>query len=86
MSNTSLNISQKFDIAALLTASVVFFISNRWNILIQHTINYYFPDTDNSLTAELIYTLSLTLLSVIILNYVLKIYKPIQTQLNNYLS
>ena len=61
--------TKNFDFLAIVGSSLVLIVSIAWNNLIQASINKSFPEKDKSLTAQTLYTISLTIAVGVFTNY-----------------
>lgn len=52
----------KFDLFAIITASATLIVIQSWNTLIKEALDFYIPDQNKSITAKLLYTMSITFL------------------------
>lgn len=72
----------KFDIIAIITASISLVVVQSWNTVIKDALNYYIPDKHQSITAEVLYTLILTFFLAVVVYYMQNYSKPIQNIFN----
>jgi hypothetical protein len=62
---------QNFDIGTIIIATLTLITTSSWNTLIQNTLKYYFPNSDQNLTAQTLYTIILTFSASILVYYIL---------------
>lgn len=86
MSISTLQATQNFDLIALLMTSLVLIVSMSWNQLIQKSLDETFPDKSKSLSAQTLYTVSLTMFVAFLSNYVFKYSTQIVTYLKYFFS
>lgn len=58
-----------FDLFAIITASATLIVIQSWNSLIKEALDYYIPDQNKSITAKLLYTMSITFILAVFVYY-----------------
>lgn len=60
----------RFDVIAIVIASLTLIVTQSWNTLIKDTIDYYVPDQNKSITAKALYTVSMTFVVGVFVYYI----------------
>ena len=76
----------KFDILAIIIASLTLVTTTAWNNFIQTSIKYYFPEENNSLSAQLLYNTILTISVAVIIYYIANYSQPIQDTIKQWIE
>ena len=63
---------QHFEFTTIISLSLGIVVTNAWDSLFQNVINYYFPDQGASINAQFGYTVTLTLVSSLVIYFMLK--------------
>lgn len=77
----------QFDIITISSAAIILLVTNTWNTLIKDIINRYFPqDNNKAITAQILYTLTLTFVLGIIVYLLQKYGTDFNTQLQKFIN
>lgn len=77
---------QSFDVVAIIAASLTLITTSAWNSLLQNIINKNFPDKDQSITAQTLYTIILTFCVGILIYYLTNYRDSIKNLISSFTS